>query len=442
MATENNNKTLNVPNKREQSQTCLGYAERKEQSPQGNVPNLRFPEFREEWERIKVSALLEFYPTNSLSWEQLDYSGEGIFNLHYGLIHKGLPTQVDVSENNLPTIKDEYIPKKMSLCQNGDVAFADASEDTNDVAKCIEFANCDEQKIVCGLHTIHGRDTQNKTVTGYKGYAFSARPFREQIRRLAQGTKIYSINSHNFSECYIGIPCKEEQSKISNLLHTIGLRIATQIKIIEDLKKLKSAISKHLFARKDLLETTICLSDIATLKNGYAFQSSKYNPLGKWEILTIANVSGERYINDEDCNCIINLPSDIQNHQVLKEGDILISLTGNVGRVSLCKTGNYLLNQRVGLLQFTNNANREFIYQVLSSRRFENNMIACGQGAAQMNIGKGDVENYVLPYSTNANNIHLVAKILQSYDEKIINEQRRLSLLTMQKQYLLAQMFI
>ena len=212
MATENNNKTLNVPNKREQSQTCLYYAEHKEQSPQGNVPNLRFPEFSGEWDRIKVSDLLEFYPTNSLSWELLDYSGRSIFNLHYGLIHKGLPTQVDVSENTLPTIKDEYIPKKMSLCQNGDVAFADASEDTNDVAKCIEFANCGEQKIVCGLHTIHGRDTQNKTETGYKGYAFSARPFRAQIRRLAQGTKIYSINSHNFSECYIGIPSKEEQS--------------------------------------------------------------------------------------------------------------------------------------------------------------------------------------------------------------------------------------
>ena len=417
MATENNNKTL-------------------------NVPNLRFPEFSGEWDRIKVSDLLEFYPTNSLSWEQLDYLDKGVFNLHYGLIHKGLPTQIDVSESSLPTIKEEYIPKKMSLCQRGDVAFADASEDTNDVAKCIEFINCENQKIVCGLHTIHGRDTQNKTVTGYKGYAFSARAFRDQIRRLAQGTKVYSISSGNFSECYIGIPSKAEQSKIANLLLAVDQRIAAQIKIIEDLKKLKSAISKHLFARKDLLETTICLSDIATLKNGYAFQSSKYNPLGKWKILTIANVSGERYINDEDCNCIINLPSDIQNHQVLKEGDILISLTGNVGRVSLCNAGNYLLNQRVGLLQFTNNANREFIYQVLSSRRFENNMIACGQGAAQMNIGKGDVENFVLPYSTNANNIHLVANILRLYDEQIINEQRRLSFLTMHKQYLLTQMFI
>ena len=233
-----------------------------------------------------------------------------------------------------------------------------------------------------------------------------------------------------------------EQEKIAKFLNLIEERIATQNKIIEDLKKLKSAISKHLFARKDLLETTICLSNIATLKNGYAFQSGKYNALGKWKILTITNVSGERYINDEDYNCIINLPNDIQDHQVLKEGDILISLTGNVGRVSLCKDGDYLLNQRVGLLQLAKNVNQEFLYQILSSQRFENSMIACGQGAAQMNIGKGDVESYVLPYSSNVNNILLVAKILHSYDEYIINEQRKLTLLTMQKQYFLAQMFI
>ena len=72
--------------------------------------------------------------------------------------------------------------------------------------------------------------------------------------------------------------------------------------LIRDFEVCRSAISKHLFSRKDLLETTIRLADIATLKNGYAFQSRKYDTQGKWNILTIANVSGERYINDDDCN--------------------------------------------------------------------------------------------------------------------------------------------
>ena len=265
---------------------------------------------------------------------------------------------------------------------------------------------------------------------------------KKDLIRNACGSTFLEISANEIRKIKVAVPVQNEQEQIAKLLSLIDERIATQNKIIEDLKKLKSAISKYLFARKDLLETTICLSNIATLKNGYAFQSSKYNALGKWKILTITNVSGERYINDEDCNCIINLPNDIQDHQVLKEGDILISLTGNVGRVSLCKNGDYLLNQRVGLLQLAKNVNQEFLYQILSSQKFENSMIACGQGAAQMNIGKGDVESYVLPYSSNGNNILWVAKILHSYDECIINEMRRLTLLTMQKQYLLTQMFI
>lgn len=265
---------------------------------------------------------------------------------------------------------------------------------------------------------------------------------KKDLIRKSCGSTFLEISANEVRKIQVSVPSDVEQQKIAELLSLIDERIVTQNKIIEDLKKLKSAISKHLFARKDLLETTICLSNIATLKNGYAFQSGKYNALGKWKILTITNVSGERYINDEDYNCIINLPNDIQDHQVLKEGDILISLTGNVGRVSLCKDGDYLLNQRVGLLQLAKNVNQEFLYQILSSQRFENSMIACGQGAAQMNIGKGDVESYVLPYSSNVNNILLVAKILHSYDEYIINEQRKLTLLTMQKQYFLAQMFI
>ena len=233
---------------------------------------------------------------------------------------------------------------------------------------------------------------------------------QKQIDSFQAGGNRQGLNFEQIKSIKIGLPSVEEQKKIADFLQLLEQRIVTQNKIIEDLKKLKSAISKHLFARKDLLETTICLSNIATLKNGYAFQSGKYNALGKWKILTITNVSGERYINDEDYNCIINLPNDIQDHQVLKEGDILISLTGNVGRVSLCKDGDYLLNQRVGLLQLAKNVNQEFLYQILSSQRFENSMIACGQSAAQMNIGKGDVESYVLPYSSNVNNILLVAK--------------------------------
>ena len=234
----------------------------------------------------------------------------------------------------------------------------------------------------------------------------------------------------------------KNRRKLQIFLSLLDERISTQNKIIEDLKKLKYAISKYLFERKDLFENKIKLSKVAELKNGYAFQSSKYNALGKWKILTIANVAGERYVKTNECNCIIEIPHDIQKHQKLEANDILISLTGNVGRVSLCTEGFFLLNQRVGLLQLKISENREFIYQVLSFHKFEESMIACAQGAAQMNIGKGDVENYILPYSFNKENINSVASVLKNYDKYIINEINMLSMLHSQKQYLLRQMFI
>ena len=398
-----------------------------------NVPHLRFPEFSGEWEEHTLSEYLEF--KNGLNPDAkrigsglpfisvMDILSEGVIN------YDNIRGKVNATEKEIECfgVKD------------GDLLFQRSSETLEDVGRANVYM--DNRTAIYGGFVIRGRKIGNYDPLFFK-YLLATPLARKRTCRMGAGAQHFNIGQEGLSKISLYFPSIEEQRKIAEFLSLIDERIATQNKIIEDLKKLKSAISKYLFARKDLLETTICLSNIATLKNGYAFQSGKYNALGKWKILTITNVSGERYINDEDCNCIINLPNDIQDHQVLKEGDILISLTGNVGRVSLCKNGDYLLNQRVGLLQLAKNVNQEFLYQILSSQKFENSMIACGQGAAQMNIGKGDVESYVLPYSSNGNNILWVAKILHSYDECIINEMRRLTLLTMQKQYLLTQMFI
>ena len=397
------------------------------------VPNLRFKEFQGEWEELGLSELLDF--KNGLN-PKPDKFGKGIKFisvmdiLNYAVItYDCIKASVDVTEKELSDFSVE----------KGDILFQRSSETLEDVGRANVYM--DDKTAVFGGFVIRGKK-KGEYDPQYFNYLLRSPFARKRIIPMGAGAQHFNIGQEGLSKVKLHFANIEEQKKIGKMLSLLDERIATQNKIIEDLKKLKSAISKYLFARKDLLETTICLSNIATLKNGYAFQSGKYNAMGKWKILTITNVPGERYINDEDCNCMINLPDDIQDHQVLKEGDILISLTGNVGRVSLCKSGAYLLNQRVGLLQIEGNIDKEFLYQVLSSRRFENSMVACGQGAAQMNIGKWDVENFVLPYSSKANNIHLVARILHSYDKCIINELRELTLLTIQKQYFLAQMFI
>lgn len=387
---------------------------------------MRFPEFTKEWEMASLQDIAAVNPKSNPLQNSFVY-------IDLEAVEKGELRKIQ------EVMREEAPSRAQRVIYKNDILFQCVRpyQKNNYIHKIQSKSN---QQWVASTGYAQIRTTE---IPNYIYHLLNTDGFNRKVMVRCTGSSYPAINSEDLATIrfYLTTDTKE-QLKISRLLDLLDERIATQNKIIEDLKKLKSAISKHLFARKDLLETTICLSNIATLKNGYAFQSGKYNALGKWKILTITNVPGERYINDEDCNCIINLPNDIQDHQVLKEGDILISLTGNVGRVSLCKNGDYLLNQRVGLLQLSKNVNREFLYQILSSQRFENSMIACGQGAAQMNIGKGDVESYVLPYSSNGNNILWVAKILHSYDERIINELRRLTLLTMQKQYLLTQMFI
>ena len=387
-----------------------------------NVPHLRFPEFTEEWETKPINDLavvigggtpdttVKSYWDGEIQW----FTPSEIGKTKY--VDSSLRT---ITEDGLNNSSAKRLPPNTILLSSR-ATIGECSLSLRECATNQGFQSLVSKK--CNVDFLY--------------YLIQTK--KNDLIRKSCGSTFLEISANEVRKIQVSIPSDVEQQKIAGLLSLIDERIATQNKN----NTLMSAISKHLFARKDLLETTICLSDIATLKNGYAFQSGMYNALGKWKILTISNVSGERYINDKDCNCIIKLPNDIQDHQVLKEGDILISLTGNVGRVSLCKTGNYLLNQRVGLLQLAKNVDQEFLYQILSSQRFENNMIACGQGAAQMNIGKGDVESFVLPYSSNVNNIRLVAKILHLYDECVINELRRLILLTMQKQYFLAQMFI
>ena len=391
-----------------------------------NVPHLRFPEFSGEWNKYTINDLATVVGGGTPDTTVKSYWGGDIQWFTPSEIGKNKYVDFSkrtITRDGLDNSSAKLLPLHTILLSSratvGECSIASNECTTNQGFQSLIAKQCNIDFLYYLIQTK-----------------------KKDLIRNACGSTFLEISANEIRKIKVAVPVQNEQGQIAKLLSLIDERIATQNKIIEDLKKLKSAISKYLFARKDLLETTICLSNIATLKNGYAFQSGKYNALGKWKILTITNVPGERYINDEDCNCIINLPNDIQDHQVLKEGDILISLTGNVGRVSLCKNGNYLLNQRVGLLQLAKNVNQEFLYQILSSQRFENSMIACGQGAAQMNIGKGDVENYVLPYSSNGNNILFAAKILHSYDECIINELRRLTLLTMQKQYLLTQMFI
>jgi len=404
-----------------------------------NVPNLRFPEFEGEWENCKVSELLDFYSTNSLSWDKLEYGTNAIQNLHYGLIHVGLPTMVDLDNDKLPNIVSGNTPKNYELCQEGDIAFADASEDTNEVAKAVEFYNLNDKDVICGLHTIHGRDNQHKTIVGYKGYAFSSTAFHQQIRRIAQGTKIYSINSKNFSECYIGIPSKGEQKKIATLLRLIDERISTQNKIIEDLKKLKCAIIDYTIEtlQTDYIEFSE-VYDMAGEGGTPSTSNMEYYENGCIPFVKIEDLKQKYLVSNKDH--ITELGLQKSSAWLIPTNSILFSNGATIGEISITT---YPVCTKQGILGIVPKVNfdTEYLYYLMSSRYFKREICRIITEGTMKTAYLKDINKIRCPIPSKAIQQEIVS-LPSVLDTKIEIEQRILEKFICQKQYLLRQMFI
>ena len=197
------------------------------------------------WEKVFLHSFMQFYQSNSLSWEQLSYEDGKIRNLHYGLIHNF--STKGINANSLPMILSHNEPKQYTLCKVGDVAFADASEDTNEIGKAVEFISVHPSGTICGLHTLHGRDIKNKTVVGFKGFAFNSRYFHDQIKRLAQGSKVFSITANNLLSCYIYIPNIAKQEMITKLLHAYEEKIMANKTLLDKYEMQRTYLLQRMF---------------------------------------------------------------------------------------------------------------------------------------------------------------------------------------------------
>ena len=322
---------------------------------------------------------------------------------------------VDIDKDNLPNIIDGNVPKNYELCKEGDIVFADASEDTNEVAKAVEYYNLNGKKVVCGLHTIHGRDNKNKTVVGYKGYAFSSMSFHHQIRRIAQGTKIYSINSKNFSECYVGIPSKDEQQKIADLLRLIDERISTQNKIIDKLQSLiKGIAQKIVHNNKPNVRLTECLEcKSSTLQESEVCEQGTYPVYG--------------------ANGIVGY---LDNYNTEGEAVYIIKDGSGVGTVSYV-TGKCSATGTLNTLQAKEGYSLQYFYYLLKVFNFE--PYKTGMAIPHIyfkDYGKAKV--FCPSYTEQLQ----YARLLSAIESNLSIEMNILTNLSLQKQYLLRQMFI
>jgi len=200
-----------------------------------DVPNLRFKEFQGEWKEERLADIADLYKGTGISKEQLSDDGEPC--ILYGELYtkyKSETIREVISKTNIDNTK-------LVRSKANDVIIPCSGETAEDIA----IARC-----VLNGNILLGGDLNIIRLHGYDGafmsYQLNGRR-KYDIAKVAQGVSVVHLYGEHLKGVKTFNPCLEEQKKIAGLLALLDERIATQNKIIEDLKKLKSAIIEKVF---------------------------------------------------------------------------------------------------------------------------------------------------------------------------------------------------
>ena len=227
-------------------------------------------------------------------------------------------------------------------------------------------------------------------------YVLSDDSFFDHMMSSANGTKMPRGNRKLIPSFEIPLPPLSTQHRIASILSRYDSLIENYQKQIKLLEEAAQRLYKEWFIdlRFPGHENTMIVDGvpegwekkpvktIIELQSGYAFKSSAFMDDGIYKIVTIKNVKDGAF-DGENVSKIASIPEKMPKHCILENGDILLSLTGNVGRVCIVNGKNYLLNQRVAKLK---SAYKAYTYCLFRSRDMFIEVNNLANGAAQQNV--------------------------------------------------------
>ena len=353
-----------------------------------DVPHLRFPEFSGEWEKYTIGDLCEeFKSGKNIKAESIQE--EGVYPVFGG---NGLRGYTDRYNHDGDYV---LIGRQGALC--GNVRFVTG-------------------KTYITEHAIASKAT-NDNYTRYLEYLFVRLNLGQFSDQSAQPG--LAVNKLLKIETYV--PSKAEQLKIAFLLRLLDERIATQNKIIEDLKKLKSAIAETVF--NNMQGHLTSLSAICNIVKGKQVNGEELSEKGKYYVMN-GGITPSGYY--DQCNTPANT--------------ISVSEGGNsCGYVQYNKSSFWSGGHCYTLQDITSGVDTQYLFHYL--KRYESNIMNLRIGTGLPNIQKKDLENFriALPPSNVQKEI---STCLTAIEDKIMVEVKWLDSTQKEKLYLLRQMFI
>jgi len=213
----------------------------------------RLPGFSGEWEMKQLGDYLNFLKNGVNSRAELSWSDDVLY-LHYGDIHGSSQVMLDPARVEMPRLP-RFKANRLDRLQNGDLIFADASEDTDGIGKSVEITNTTGVDLVSGLHTIAIRFDKSVLADGFKAYIQSIPKFRTHLRQLAAGTKVYATNRAHIASAELRLPGIDEQQAICSLLTDMETEIIALESRRTKTRALKQAMMQELLTGRTRLVT-------------------------------------------------------------------------------------------------------------------------------------------------------------------------------------------
>ena len=344
------------------------------------------------------------------------------------ICYDNIRASVEVMDGDIETYGVNY----------GDILFQRSSETLEDVGKANIYL--DSKSAVFGGFVIRGKSKGNYHPMFFR-YLLASPTARKRIIVKGAGAQHFNIGQDGLNKVCLNIPSIQEQEKIAKLLECIDLRIATQTKIIEDLKKLKSAIVEMLLCNRS--GESFKLGDVGCFVRGLTYANE--NVTEDKAATTVIRANNLNYGSNVDKGEVVYVDKPPTTSQILREGDIVICMAN--GSSSLVgKNSYYPFNDgqsTIGAFCGIYRTSHHFAKWLMQSQRYKRLVYQSLQGGngAIANLNGDDILNMTFSLIEKEKS-NLIISILEAIEKSLTVNMDLQKLYTIQKSYLLKQMFI
>ena len=411
------------------------------------VPKRRFKEFLNagDWEQRKLGSIGSTY--TGLSGKTKEDFGHG---------EAQYITYLNVFQN---TVSDITMTDKVEIdtTQNevkyGDVLFTTSSETPKEVGMSSVWLG-HMPNIYLNSFCFGFRPNQ-KIDPYFLGYSLRAPYMRDKIKILAQGISRYNISKNKVMELEISLPNNEEQRLLGNFLRNIDLSITLHQRKLDKLQATKKALLQEMFPEEgqdkpkrrfkgftDAWEQRK-LGDLLILLKDGSHGTHKNTDEGVY-LLSAKNIKNgqinimpdDRIISWEDYDVI-------HKNYELQFGDILLTIVGSIGETAIYNLKTKVTFQRsVAFLRPSSDLNNGFLYTLINTDSFQNQLQTKQVVSAQPGIYLGDLASIDIIYPKNLSEQEKIYSIFKEIENSITLHQRKLDKLKNLKQAYLNEMFV